>query len=72
MSLKLLPKRPAKLLRATLDKLFTHLCRQPPEADTELSFEQQLLNIDQEFKRKRNQVRVTVVTQPSIYCLATL
>ena len=58
LSLKLLPKRAGKVLRWSLEKLYTYLCRQPAESDAELSYEEMLMNIDKEFKRKRNMVSV--------------
>ena len=56
----MLPKRPMKVLRATLERLFEQLCQEPSNPGTPIEVGMDMAPSDHDFRQRRNEVRMVV------------
>ena len=64
----MLPKKPAKVLRVTLDRLFDQLCQEPSNPGTPVEVGMDMAPLDHDFKRRRSEVisLITLIRQTGV------
>ncbi|CAH1795855.1 unnamed protein product [Owenia fusiformis] len=60
---KMLPRKPAKVLRNTLERLFDIVCESAPATPDEVALDMNMGSVDHDFKRKRKEIIMETAVQ---------